>query len=354
MSHGGDIYKYAKILECESDEIIDFSSNINCYDPQTSITLTNETITKYADFRYKELKSVIAQNYEVKKSQIALFNGATSAIYELFRSIKQKEVYLYAPLYSEYEKAAIKAKKEIYKISRLGGEMNDDVWDESIVVFVNPATPDGTYYEKEELDELFEMWIERECTIIIDESFLEFEVLESVRSKINEYKKLYIIQSFSKFYSCAGVRIGAVFSNKKNIEKLDPTIWNISSLDAAFLQQRLSDEEFKAQAKEFHKQQKQELFDILENSNLFEQVFESDANFFLTKTQRSTEIFNHLLEHKILVRRCFDFDYLDNSFLRFAVKDPFSHQKLQEAFSGLSHIENVEHNQEVQDETPLP
>lgn len=354
MSHGGDIYKYAKILECESEEIVDFSSNINCYDPQTSITLTNETITKYADFRYKELKSVIAQNYGIKKSQIAIFNGATSAIYELFRSIKTKEVYLYAPLYSEYEKAAKKAKKEIYKISRLGGEMSDDVWDGSIVVFVNPATPDGTYYDKEELDQLFEMWTERECSIIIDESFLEFEALESVRSKINEYKKLYIIQSFSKFYSCAGVRIGAVFSNKKNIQKLDPTIWNVSSLDAQFLEQRLSDEEFKIASRELHQQQKRELFEILENSNLFEQVFESDTNFFLTKTERSAEIFNHLLEHKILVRRCFDFDYLDNSFLRFAVKDPSSHQKLQEALSTLPELEEIKLNQEVQDETPLP
>ncbi len=354
MSHGGDIYKYAKILGCASNEIIDFSSNINCYDPQTSITLTNETITKYADFRYKELKSVIAKNYEVKRSQIALFNGATSAIYELFRSIKKKEVYLYAPLYSEYEKAAKKAKKEIYKISRLGGEMNDDIWDESIVVFVNPATPDGTYYEKEELDELFAMWIEKECTIIIDESFLEFEQLESVRSMINDYKKLYIIQSFSKFYSCAGVRIGAVFSSKKNIKKLEPTIWNISSLDAEFLQQRLSDEEFKTRSKEFHKQQKQELFEILENSNLFDQVFESDANFFLTRSERAVEIFNHLLEHQILVRRCFNFDYLDNGFLRFAVKDSLSHQKLKEALASLLLNEEVEQNQEVQNEDPLP
>lgn len=335
MSHGGDIYKYAKILKCSSDEIIDFSSNINCYEKEPQLTLTNNTIMRYADYRYKELKSVIAQNYELQRSQIALYNGATSAIYELFRSIKQKRVFLYAPLYSEYEKAAKKTKKAIFKVSRLG-DMEDEILEKSIVVFVNPATPDGTYYDSDELEELFAMWIEKECTIIIDESFLEFEGLASVRAKINEYKKLYIIQSFSKFYACAGVRIGAVFSNKKNIKKLSAPIWNISSLDAQFLQQRLSDEAFKTDSREFHKQQKQELFELLENSEVFEQTFETDANFFLVKSERATEIFNHLLDYKILVRRCFDFDYLDNTFLRFAIKDPLSHQKLKEALDAFA------------------
>ncbi|QOP40282.1 aminotransferase class I/II-fold pyridoxal phosphate-dependent enzyme [Sulfurimonas marina] len=342
MSHGGDIYKYAKILECSSDEIIDFSSNINCYETENKLTLTNKTITQYADFRYKELKTVISQNYNVKPSQIALYNGATTAIYELFRSIKQKRVFLYAPLYSEYEKAAQKTKKAVFKVSRLGGDMEDEVLEKSIVVFVNPATPDGTYYDEEELEELFSMWIEKECTIIIDESFLEFEALPSIRHKINEYKKLYIIQSFSKFYACAGVRIGAVFSSKKNIKKLEPSIWNISSLDVEFLKQRLNDEEFKTTSKEFHKKQKSELFEILENSGVFEQVFESDANFFLTKSERAAEIFNHLLEEKILTRRCFSFDYLDNTFLRFAVKDSAAHQKLRDALATLPQTVEVQ------------
>lgn len=331
MSLYGDIYKYAKILECDPNEIVDFSSNINCYEKEDTLTLTNKTINDSTNFGYKELKSIIAHNYGLKPSQIALYNGAVRAVYELFRSIKTKEVYLYAPLYDEYEKAALKTKKEVFKVSRLGGEMQDDVWDGSIVLFVNPAIPEGTYYDNEELEELFALWIERECTIIIDESFLEFEALPSVRQKINDYKKLYVIHSFSEFYACAGVKISAVFSNKKNIKKLDPNISGISLLDAAFLKQRLSDTSFISDSQALHKQQKEELYSILENSWLFKQVFESDANFFLTQSDRAAEIFNHLLEEKILVRRCFNFDYLDNSFLRFSVKDASAHEKLKSA-----------------------
>jgi len=198
-----------------------------------------------------------------------------------------------------------------------------------------PATPEGTYYDNDELEELFGIWTKHNCTIILDESFLEFEDLPSFRHKITEYKKLYIIQSFSKFYACAGVRIGAVFSSKKNIKKLTPPIWNISSLDAEFLTKRLSDSEFQNKAKKIHKQQKGELYKILTSSNLFTQVFESDANFFLGRSDRAGEIFSHLLQYKILVRRCFDFDHLDNTFLRFAVKEPSAHQKLKEALDAL-------------------
>ena len=106
MKHGAGIYKVAKKLGCKSDEIIDFSSNINSYDSNTKITLTKTMLVKYAESSYTGLKRVIAKNMAIKKKQIALYNGATSAIFELIKSLSSKDVYLYAPLYGEYEKAS--------------------------------------------------------------------------------------------------------------------------------------------------------------------------------------------------------------------------------------------------------
>jgi threonine-phosphate decarboxylase len=174
------------------------------------------------------------------------------------------------------------------------------------------------------------------ATIILDESFLEFEELASYRDKIDEYKKLYIIQSFSKFYSCAGVRVGAIFSHKKSIKKLPQNLWNISSLDTEFLKKRLVDEEFITKSKELHKIQKTELIGILENSSHFSEIVESQTNFILTHTQKGTELFEHLLQHKILVRTCESFTYLDKNWLRFAVKSKEDQAKLKEALSAFS------------------
>ena len=284
-------------------------------------------MSRYAESTYQELKQVIAENYQLQTDEIALYNGATAAIFALIKSLKYKDVFLYAPLFGEYEKACITAKKHVYKINRITDEKSLPT-DDSIVVFVNPSTPEGSY---ENLDTLLEIWMEKDCAIILDESFLEFESLISCREQIKNYKKLYIIQSFSKFYSCGGVRVGAIFAHKKSIKKLPQPLWNLSSFDVEFLKQRLNDEEFKLQTQELHKKQKTELQEILQESQLFDEIVESDANFILTYSANGKKIFKHLLEHKILVRKCGSFDYLNNNWLRFAVKDTLAQQALKEA-----------------------
>ena len=324
MKHGANIYKYAKNLQCRTDEMIDFSSNINSYHPKLKTLPSNQMLVTYADTTYPTLKKSIKHKYHIKKSQIALYNGATSAIFELMKSLKQKRVYLYAPLYGEYEKAAKEANKKIIKINRFVN-INKKIKKNSIVIFVNPSTPDAKYYN---LQKLFGMWKKRNCSVILDESFLEFEELNSFRDKINFYKKLYIIHSFSKFNACAGVRIGAVFSTASNIKKLNTPLWNLSSFDVKFLTARLKDKAFTKKSKKLHKHHKKELFKILNNSKLFTKIYKSDSNFFLTKSDKAEEIFEHLLKDKILVRTCGSFDFLDNNHLRFAVKDSQSHQKL--------------------------
>lgn len=325
MKHGANIYKYASKLGCESSEIIDFSSNVNLYQPKIKLKPTNEMIVKYGDSSYKDLKKTISKNYQVKTKHIALYNGATSAIYELFKTLDANKIYLYAPLYGEYEKA-IKDKSKIIKIDRLN-KIDADVHKNSIIVFVNPSTPDGKYYK---LDKLFKIWKEQNCTIILDESFLEFESLKSFRDKINTYDKLYIVQSFTKFYSCAGVRIGAIFSNKKNIKKLTTPIWNLSSFDVEFLTGRLQDKKFIKKTKTLHTKRKEELYKILSESKHIIKVYESDSNFFLAKVKNSKKLFSKLLKNKILVRKCGSFDFLSDDYFRFSVKNTFSLDKLKE------------------------
>ncbi|MCF6330009.1 MAG: aminotransferase class I/II-fold pyridoxal phosphate-dependent enzyme [Sulfurimonas sp.] len=319
MKHGANIYKYAKKLKCKSSQIIDFSSNINLHQPKIEIKLKNKTIVKYAQSSYKNLKKIISKNYQIKTKQISLYNGATSAIHELFKFLEPKKVYLYSPLYSEYEKAQNKDTK-LVKIDRIKKPYTDVEYN-STVVFVNPSTPDAKFYN---LDKLFKLWIKQNCTIVLDESFLEFEDLESFRDNINTYNKLYIIQSFSKFNSCAGVRIGAIFSNKKNIKKLTPPIWNLSSFDVKFLTLRLKDKTFSKKTKSLHKKRKKELYDILNNSRYITKVYKSDSNFFLTKVKNSKKLFSKLLKKKILVRKCGSFDYLSDDYFRFSVKDSTS------------------------------
>lgn len=332
MKHGANIYKYASQLGCDAKEIIDFSSNINLHQPKIKIKVTNEMIVKYGDSSHKELKQLISNKYKIKTNNIALFNGASSAIFELFKHLDVKRVYLYAPLYGEYE-SAIDTKTQVIKINRFKN-INQKIKKNSTLVFVNPSTPDAKNYD---LKKLMIYWQKRNCTIILDESFLEFEDLISYRQNIKTYDKLYIVQSFTKFYSCAGVRIGAVFSSKKNIKNFQIPRWNLSSFDVAFLVQRLKDKKFKEKSKALHLKQKKELKNILKNSNLFSKIHTSKSNFFLSKSKYAKQLFKHLLKYKILLRDASSFDFLDSKYLRFAVKDKKSHKTLEKAFKEFNH-----------------
>jgi threonine-phosphate decarboxylase len=325
MKHGAGIYKIASTLGCVPEEIVDFSSNINTFYSTQEATLPHAEIVRYGDSDYTSLKEAITYRYEIKSEQMALYNGASSAIFELIRLLKPKDVALYAPLYGEYEQACKVAKKRVFKINRFKN-FDKKPPKNSIVVFVNPSTPDGKHYD---LQKLFGMWKERGCSVIVDESFLEFENLQSIRKEINSYKKLYIIQSFSKFYACAGVRIGAVFSHKKNIKKLHRPLWNLSSFDAEFLRVRLLDDAFVEASRVFHQERKEELLRVLKQSGLFSKIYESDTNFFLVKAKKPKKLFKHLLSHKILVRKCGSFDFLSDKYLRFAVKDQAAIERLE-------------------------
>ena len=102
--HGGDIYTFAERLGISPDAVIDFSSNINCYRPKIGCDFNRLDVSRYADPNYTDLKKILAEKYGVALSQIALFNGASSAIAALVPRFE--EVAIYAPAYGEYRRFA--------------------------------------------------------------------------------------------------------------------------------------------------------------------------------------------------------------------------------------------------------
>jgi threonine-phosphate decarboxylase len=331
-SHGGDIYSAAEQLRCAHSEIIDFSSNINVVAPTVKLELTPALIGSYGDPRYTTLRNTIARRYGLETEEIALFNGASSAIMELFRFLRPKRSYLYTPIYGEYVKASELYSRKTRFLDRFSS-LYKKPKKGSTVVFVNPSTPDGRHYD---LERLFTIWREARCTVIVDESFLEFSKKPSVRKMIKEYKRLYIVHSFTKFYACAGLRVGALFSRPENIDALALAAWNISSFDAAYVTELLSDPDHRSRSLQAHQKQYKELRSILKGSGLFEKVYKSDANFILTRSAGAPAIYEALFREKILVRDCANFDGLDRRYLRFAVKDKTAHQTLQKALHALS------------------
>jgi len=333
FEHGGQIEKFAFDLGCKVSEVIDLSSNINFIKPQINIDFNTLDISSYPT--YDKLYEKIASNYGVETSQIELFNGGSSAIFTLFKHLALETCTIYSPAYLEYKKASLNFGYELNTINRFEN-IKEDVKENSLVIFVNPSTPDGKYYD---VEELMQTWIKKSCTILIDESFLDFCDKPSAIKYLKTYDKLYILKSMTKFYSSAGIRVGTIVSTKENIEKLKEfePMWKLSLFDSNYLQAALDDKLFKNLSKEINLKNKIELENILKNSSLVEEIFESSANYLLVKLKNlSAKEFQELLKpYKIMVRDCSNFDYLNSSHVRIAVKSSSANETLQKALKEI-------------------
>lgn len=330
-AHGGDVNNFAAHCGCEVHEVLDLSSNINFITP--AVDFSSVTLNAYPS--YGKLTEALARHYGVNSDEMELFNGGSSAIFSLMRFFDPPTCTIYSPAYLEYKKAALLHGENVRLINRFES-MDAEVEEHSLVVFVNPSTPDGRYYG---IDTLMERWMARDCTILIDESFLEFCGGESATRYLRSYDKLYVLKSQTKFYGCAGVRVGIVLSNASNIASLKEKepLWKISQLDSHFLITALADEPFRKRSHALNAEAKTYLKTILDNSPLFAEVFESDANFFLVRLAHiNAKAFQEkLLPYRIMVRDCSNFDFLDERFVRIAVKDLEAMKRFEGALCSL-------------------
>ena len=318
FEHGGQIVEFAKALNCKIEKVVDLSSNINFIKPDVHIDFNNLDISSYPI--YDKLYEKIASTYKINPEQMELFNGGSSAIFALFKHLDLKHCSIYSPAYLEYKKACVNFGYELRTINRFEN-MNLPVKNGSLVIFVNPSTPDGTYYD---MDALMEYWMEINCVILIDESFLDFCDGESAIKYLEKYDKLYILKSMTKFYSSAGIRVGTIVSSKKNIDSLKrfEPMWKLSTFDSSYLQAALNDKNFKRISKAINVKNRLELEKILEKSNLVESIYQSRANFVLVKLKniKANELQEKLKAYKIMIRNCENFDFLDDTYVRIAVK----------------------------------
>ena len=322
MHHGGNIYQFAKFIGCLPEQVLDFSANIN---PNQAVNLDwmlSLQLGPYADPTYEALKQSIRDRYFFpENADIEVFNGASAAIFALLRYLQPKELVLYTPLYSEYRNIADQLGCNVHNINRFDGLMtNIPKW--STVIFVNPSTPDGQLYD---LKNLLQSWQASNCTIIIDESFLDFCRADSVSSYIADYEKLYIIKSLSKFYGCAGIRVGYIMAEKAAIIALRgyESTWKLSSFDMMYMQHALKNNSFIEQTTLQTEYLRNLLQLTLQKSGLFEQIYPGQANFLFAKLVHHIDGYQLqalLTSSRILIRVCDSFDGLDKHYVRFAVK----------------------------------
>lgn len=344
--HGGNIYRF----EREGKDVLDFSSNINPLGvPQKFTDIAKENfdkLTNYPDPYYIELREKIGEHNSVTKENIIVGNGATEILFLYMRAVKPKKVLVLAPCFAEYERALksvgaqieyfeLKEKNNFYPdIQTLKKKLEGQHYD--LFLFCNPNNPTGQLIKFDDVKDLAAICKKQDMKIFIDEAFIEFvENWKEKTAALLKNKDVFIMRAFTKFFAIPGLRLGYGISfdeelmNKLQAEK-EP--WSVNTFANLAGLVMLDDKDYIKKSEKWVAEEKNFLYkELSKNKNL--KVYKSECNFLLIKllTTTSQEIQTKLLEKNILVRDASNFQFLDESYIRVAVKDREKNLKLIES-----------------------
>jgi threonine-phosphate decarboxylase len=355
IEHGGDIYRFAKILNKDLSSILDFSANINPLGfPQgldEYLSSYIDSIVHYPDPEYNELIEAIAEYIGVRVENILVGNGAIDIISLCIQTVKTDRVLIPIPTFSEYARIArINGLKVEYFYLKpdfnLGLEMLVSRLKKNrygMLILCNPNNPTGTLIDVNSLRYLLDESLKLGVFVMVDEAFIEFTEnypKSSVVSFINLYPNLCIVRCFTKFFGLPGLRLGYGVASTDFINRMkERTLpWSVNILADLAGRYVLKDEAFMKRTRELVSLAREFLTSELSK---FGWIFPypSQANFILARLSMDASILEKfLLGQGILIRNCSSFDGLDRHYIRLAVKDHKSNLRLIEALKSFRYL----------------
>ena len=165
--------------------------------------------------------------------------------------------------------------------------------------------------------------------VIVDEAYIDFCNIASAITLLNKYPNLFVLQTLSKAYGMAGLRLGMAFASTDIINVLNKVKppYNISCMSQATALEVLNNQPKTKEEVKLLKNEREKLFEYLTESGLFENIYPSDANFILVTTPDYMNIYNFLLKNKVVVRKR-DIPPLIANGLRISVGTPDENVKL--------------------------
>lgn len=347
MIHGGDVYSHGIL---KGIELLDFSSNINPLGvPKSFVNNIGEALnsmTRYPDIKYREALKSLKGYTGVEEHYFVLGNGAAEIIDLAISCFKR--VLIVVPSFAEYEISAKKWDCSI-EYSELSKDMNfnyDDIYNKlqtvEALIIGNPNNPNGGTIDKTKFKPILDFCERESKTVIIDEAFIEFtkEKSFSFIDELKDYKCIFIIRALTKFFAMPGIRFGYGISKNVNMlqtirKKQNP--WNINCFAELAIKYVLKDEEYIKKSKEWIEEERDFFTNRLQEIACIERSFTTFSNYVLCKLKGidSEKLYNYCLTKGILIRRAHNFKGLDETYVRFAIKDRKANERLLNILSDI-------------------
>lgn len=355
--HGGNIYKAGKQFNISKEDIIDFSSNINPLGIPESLkkAITNDfgMLQNYPDPDYSDLRQAIAEYNRTDNENILVGNGATELIFLFARSFKFKSALIAAPAFIEYGMALSRAgtKIEYFKLDERDAFcLNTDRLKKKLgkhydlLVLCNPNNPTSGFTTSEYIEEVIATAKRTGTKVMLDESFIEF--VDPNLTALNaeafcKYDNVFILRSLTKFFAIPGLRLGYALAYNKDMRlkiKKCSEPWTVNQIADLAGRVLLKDKAYIEETVRIINEERNFLYDNISGIKWLK-PYKPYANFLLLKIINnftSSEIKAELLKHRLLIRDAANFKYLNNKFMRVAVKDRQSNELLLKQLRSLN------------------
>ncbi len=271
----------------------------------------NAPYNRYPDPLQRELKKKIAALKNCSADQIFLGNGSDEPIDLVFRAFCEPggdNMVSIDPTYGMYQVAADINNIEVRKVS-LNEDFNfsaDALLKRSdehtkLAFICSPNNPTGNLMNNTELLKLIRNF---QGLVILDEAYTDFSPGASLLPELEQHPNLIILQTFSKAWGMAGVRLGMAFAQPEIIRTFNKIKYpyNINILTQRKALELIGKETEKTAWVELLMKERGKLAKALENYPFVTRIYHSDANFLLVRMQNAREIYNDLVGKGIIVR----------------------------------------------------
>jgi len=270
----------------------------------------NNGINRYPDPHQKALKSRISEIKGIAAGSLFLGNGSDEAIdlvYRVFCEPGESNTVSIAPSYGMYEVAAAMNDVEFRKVQlRPDFSMDTEAMlaatdSKTRLMFIcSPNNPTGNSFPAEQIEELLERF---GGVVVLDEAYIDFSVMPSLASLVKRYPNLIVLQTLSKAWGMAGLRIGLAVADPAVISLMSKVKYpyNINVVAQKMALMKL-DEAAKDKAVAEIVGQRFRLEKELRKCPEVKGIYSSDANFLLVRFDNPDEVYGRLLAGGVIVR----------------------------------------------------
>ena len=271
----------------------------------------NQPFNRYPDPLQREVKQRLAKVKKVRPEQICLGNGSDETIDLVYRCFCQPavdNVVAIEPTYGMYKVCADINDVE-YRPVRLHADYQTTAAEllaacdahTKVIWVCSPNNPTGNNLHREELERLLASF---DGIVVIDEAYSDFSAQRPFRLDLDAYPRLIVLNTFSKAWGCAGIRLGMAFAHADIIHIFNKVKYpyNVNVLTQEKALEALADPYQVDDWCRILLLERHRMAEAFRQLPICKEVYPTDANFFLAKMTDAQGIYDYLVDQGIIVR----------------------------------------------------